>query len=646
MKRHILLTLFVLLGFVTMAQSPLKVVNFHKNPNEIVDLKELKEKAGRDSDLDGNKAARIRIKAQGFEEKKLLDFTVFPRPGIEVIYKEYQQGEMWVYVSSKVQGTLVIKYMGEFEFKLPSKLEPKCGYDLVLGMETGTLVIRTVPTNADIYIDNEKVGTGYASKAVALGAEHSYKVQCANYYPKEGRVYFSQKEEKSLNIELDPNFGYITIKSDPSGADVYVDEVKVGVTPYLSKPIQLGRRRVELKKTGYEPYAKVVTIKADEDENTQLENVKLTAVRVPMGSLELTSNPTGAVITINGRQYGQTPKTLTDFEVGTYTVYFSKEGYQNLSQTIEVKDGKKETLAVTMTKTTVPQPPVATTTVAPSGSTNGTSTTTASDNKTFTVNGVSFEMVEVKGGTFTMGGTSEQGSETNSEEEPTHSVTLSDYYIGKYEVTVGMFREFVNETNYRTDADKEGWSYVWTGSSWDKKNGVNWKCDANGYVRNSSEDNHPVIHVSWNDAKAFCEWLARKTSQTFRLPTEAEWEYAARGGNKSRGYKYSGSNNINDVAWYTSTTNDSGTKPVGTKSPNEFGIYDMSGNVWEICQDWYGDYSSGSQTNPTGPATGSNRVLRGGGWLHNARYCRVSYRSYSTPDGRDGYLGFRLAAGN
>lgn len=382
MKRFILLSLIVCLGLMAYAQSPLKTVSFHKNPNEIVDLRELKDKADRDSDLDGNKAARIRIKAQGFDEKKLLDFTVFPRPGMEVIYKEFKQGELWVYVSSKVQGTLVIKYMGEFEFKLPSKLEPKCGYDLVLGMETGTLVIRTVPTNAEIYIDNEKVGTGYASKAVAVGSEHSYKVQCTNYYPKEGRLFFSQKEEKSLNVELDPNFGYITIKSDPSGAEVYVDDEKVGTTPYLMKKIKLGQHVVELRKTGYESTADMVTIKIGEP-NTQLENVKLTAIRVPMGSLELSSNPTGAIITINGRQYGQTPTTLTDFGVGTYTVYFSKEGYQNLSQTVEIKDGKKETLAVTMTKTTVPQQPVPTPT--PINNTNATASNAASSEGVFSV---------------------------------------------------------------------------------------------------------------------------------------------------------------------------------------------------------------------------------------------------------------------
>ena len=640
MKKIKFLLFLMILGFSAMAQSPLKLINWHEVPNEIVDLVELKQKAGRDSDFDGNKAARIKIKASGFPEKTLLDFTVIPKSGIEVIYSEHKDGELWIYVSSNCMGTITIKYLGDFEYNVP-KLKAKRAYELTLGMETATMVIRTVPTNAEIYIDNQKVGTGYASKAVSIGAEHRYKVQCDDYWPKEGVVYFDKREEKTLNIELEPNFGYINIKSEPSGAEVYIDGKKAGTTPYLYEKIVFGQHRVELKKTGYENYVKVVNVKAGEDENNQLADVVLTAVRVPMGSLELTSNPTGAVITINGRQYGQTPKTLDDFEAGTYTVYFSKEGYQNLQQTVTVKDGKKEALSVTMTKTSVAQQPVPTT---PTNTNNATAQTTADGNRTFTVNGVTFEMVAVKGGTFTMGCTSEQGGECDNDEKPTHSVTLSDYYIGKYEVTVAQFRAFINETGYQTDADKNGGSYIWNGSQWVLKSGVNWRCGADGRVRSSSEDNHPVIHVSWNDAKAFYEWLSRKTGANFRLPTEAEWEYAARGGNKSRGYKYSGSNNIGSVAWYSDNSG-STTHQVGTKSPNELGIYDMTGNVWEWCSDWYGDYSSGSQTNPQGQSSGSNRVYRGGSWDSFARYCRVSYRCIASPDYRYYYLGFRLASG-
>lgn len=634
MKRLFLLLSVIAFSIIGFAQntSPLVVRDFMLLTNGIFDIEQVPKDAR--TDWDSNPVCMIQVKAVGFDENLMQKFIFVPN-GLDIMYKTIRKGMVILYVSSNKMGEITIKHMGDCLFKLPHKLEGHKIYVLTLGMETATLVIRTIPTNAEIFIDNEKVGTGYASKAVSIGAEHRYKIQCADYWPKEDMVYFEKRDKKEIDVELEPNFGYITIKSEPGGADVYVDEQKVGETPYMMKKIKPGSRVVELRKTGYETYADMVTIKTGEV-NKQMGNVKLTAVRVPMGSLDLSSNPTGAVITINGRQYGQTPKTLTDFEVGTYTVYFSKEGYQNLSQTVEIKDGKKETLAVTMTKTTVPQQPVPTT------PTNTTAATSASGNRTFTVNGVSFEMIAVKGGTFTMGATSEQGSEAESYEKPTHSVTLDDYYIGKFEVTVGLFRTFINETGYRTDADKEGWSYIGTGSLFDIKNGVNWKCDANGRERNSSEDNHPVTHVSWNDAKAFCEWLSRKTGETFRLPTEAEWEYAARGGNRSNGYKYSGSNSIDNVAWYTETTNDSGTKPVGTKSPNELGIYDMSGNVEEWCQDWYGSYSSGSQTNPTGPSSGPHRVYRGGSWLNRAKYCRVSSRLNFYPSYRNPKLGFRL----
>lgn len=227
--------------------------------------------------------------------------------------------------------------------------------------------------------------------------------------------------------------------------------------------------------------------------------------------------------------------------------------------------------------------------------------------RTFTANGVSFQMVEVHGGTFRMGATSEQGSEAFDDEKPVHQVTLSSYYIGKYEVT------------------QELWQAV-MGSNPSSFKG----------------SRMPVESVSWDDCKTFITKLNSLTGRRFRLPTEAEWEFAARGGNNSRGYKYSGSNTLSNVAWYmdnsASTTHD-----VGIKSANELGIYDMSGNVWEWCSDWYGNYSSSSQTNPTGAYSGSNRVYRGGSWYYFARCCRSSSRYYWTPDVRYYYLGLRLA---
>ena len=159
----------------------------------------------------------------------------------------------------------------------------------------------------------------------------------------------------------------------------------------------------------------------------------------------------------------------------------------------------------------------------------------------------------------------------------------------------------------------------------------------------SGYSQRPVEKVSWNDCQEFITKLNNLTGKNFRLPTEAEWEYAARGGNKSKGYKYSGSNTVGDVAWYDSNSS-SRTHDVKTKQANELGIYDMSGNVYEWCQDRYGSnyYSSSPETNPTGPTSGSSRVLRGGCWDFIARSCRVSDRGSGIPDFRYNYIGFRL----
>jgi hypothetical protein len=161
---------------------------------------------------------------------------------------------------------------------------------------------------------------------------------------------------------------------------------------------------------------------------------------------------------------------------------------------------------------------------------------------------------------------------------------------------------------------------------------------------NFKGDNLPVECVSWNDVQEFVQKLNQKTEKTYRLPTEAEWEYAARGGSTvmtGSAALYSGSNNIDEVGWYSSNSG-SNTHPVGQKMANGLGIYDMTGNVWEWCSDWYGNYSSGSQTNPQGEFSGADRVLRGGSWIYVPQRCRVSYRDYNPPGYKINYLGFRL----
>jgi len=235
--------------------------------------------------------------------------------------------------------------------------------------------------------------------------------------------------------------------------------------------------------------------------------------------------------------------------------------------------------------------------------------------ETFTVGGVTFIMKAVEGGSFMMGATAEQGIDASSRERPVHRVTLTSYHIGQTEVT------------------QELWMAVMGGNP--------------GYFVGSR---FPVEQVTWEDCQLFIAALNEMTNRNFRLPTEAEWEFAARGGNDGQGYKYSGSNDLPTVAWYS--YNDSwetrgsgyyGTHEVATRNPNELQIYDMSGNVHEWCQDRYGDYSSGEQMDPTGPATGTNRVYRGGNWLLDDWFCRVSFRNGLSPSNSNYGIGLRLA---
>ena len=235
---------------------------------------------------------------------------------------------------------------------------------------------------------------------------------------------------------------------------------------------------------------------------------------------------------------------------------------------------------------------------------------TPSATETITVKGVSFKMVKVVGGTFTMGATVEQGSDAQDNEKPAHQVTLSSFSIGETEVTQALWVAVMG-TNP---------SFFKTGDL-----------------------NLPVETVTWEECQEFITKLNQMTGKQFRLPTEAEWEFAARGGNKSKRYKFSGSNNVDEVAWYWMNCG-SITHAVGSKKANELGLYDMSGNVQEWCNDFWGDYTAAAQTNPTGPASGVARVIRGGYWsTSDPASCRVTYRDADYPFYLDDSRGLRLA---
>ncbi|MHC6203139.1 formylglycine-generating enzyme family protein [Breznakiellaceae bacterium SP9] len=268
--------------------------------------------------------------------------------------------------------------------------------------------------------------------------------------------------------------------------------------------------------------------------------------------------------------------------------------------------------------------------------------------------------VRISAGTFTMGSPVNEADRYSNEVQ--HRVTVSGFSMDKYEVTVANFRAFVNATDYKTEAETSGGAAIWTGSEWARKADANWK---NPYF--TQTENSPVTCVSWNDAVNYCNWKSRqeglipaytisgtsvswnRSANGYRLPTEAEWEYACRAGTTT---PFSTGSNIstsqaNYDGNYPYNGNAKGTyrgktTPVGSFTANAWGLYDMHGNVWEWCWDWYGDYSSANQTDPVGAASGSYRMWRGGCWGYSAAYLRSALRGRYTPTGRSYHLGFRV----
>lgn len=283
------------------------------------------------------------------------------------------------------------------------------------------------------------------------------------------------------------------------------------------------------------------------------------------------------------------------------------------------------------------------------------------------VTGMGF--VVIKGGCFQMGNAFDEGDQ---DEKPVHEVCVSDFAIGQYDVTKGEFRKFTDSTGYRTDAEKGNGCYVYNGSVWVYGEGTSWRDP--GFHQ---EDDHPAVCISWNDAVAFANWLSAKAGRRYRLPTEAEWEYAARSGGKRERFagfsdpaeldRYANFCDANCVSdWKDKEQNDGFryTSPVGSFRPNGLGLYDMTGNVWQWVADLYGeryyrestrkslltDWYDGearrekARNNPSGPGNGMYRVLRGGGWNSAAIDSRAAQRLRNNPEFRRSYIGVRLAA--
>ena len=472
--------------------------------------------------------------------------------------------------------------------------------DLKLKPAFGSVSVSSQPQGAKVFLDGEDTGkvTPCTIGEIASG-RCDIRLQLKDYAPASQSVTVTEGMTASVNVTLVARFAHVTINSLP-GAAIKVNGAEVGSGSYSNNMAE-GIYDIEASLAGHRPVTKQIEVIVGVPQTIELRPTPI------YGMLDVNSNPMGANITINGKSYGDTPTSIENLLVGDYDVVLTKPGYASVSQRVTVSENASASVDVKMQKGEMKNSQIDESALSVSAinlTPNWSASVTPSQRAV--LEKLIANMVKVEGSTFTMGATPEQGNDAYEYERPAHQVTLSDYYIGRYEVT------------------QKEWQAV-MGDNPSKFYG----------------DNLPVDYVSCNDCQDFINKLNQLTGLKFRLPTEAEWEFAARGGKQSKGYKYSGSDNAKNIAWYEKN---SGSKPhqVGTKEPNELGIYDMSGNVGEWCGDWYGRYSSSAQTNPTGPSSGSLRVLRGGSWRRNARICRVSRRSIDFPSYRGDNYGFRV----
>ena len=517
---------------------------------------------------------------------------------------ENKTGEYWVYMPQgnrmlKVKHPNYAPVMVTFADYGVEKVESNRTYELTI-TASGNVVgpvdaggnfyaLTVSPKDAKVSIDGvlQSSSSDGAYSAMLPYGSHTYKVEAGGYISKSGSFTISNNDMTPINVSLVSAMASVSVTCPTPAVSLYVDKKSVGVAPWTGS-LKEGMHLIEAKKEGYRSQQR--TINLSQQQKLDVAFTELTAIQ---GILSVNYKPFGADVYVDGKKVGQSPRVFNGLLVGNHKVEIKKDGYGTNSQQVNILEGQTVTLSgVLTTNTTAP---------------TATGSSLSGNRITIPVkDGISIDMVRVEAGTFTMGATPEM-KDPYKDDKPTHQVTLTnDYYIGKYEVTQAL-----------------------------------WQAVMGNNPSNFKGDNLPVENVSWNDCQEFLIKLNSITGKTFRLPTEAEWEYAARGGKKSRGYRFSGSNDLYDVAWFTYTSGGK-THPVGYKQANELDIYDMTGNVWELCQDWRGSYSSSPQVNPTGVMSGARRVERGGSWTNTDEYCRSSFRHGSTPDFRCNNLGLRL----
>ena len=597
MKKICLSFLFVLAALESVVAQELTVKSFVLAPTDLTAQTE-----GR-KDLNGDACALVKISFVG-------DVADVEGNVIKPLVK--RNNETWAFMTQESRQMKVVTkdylpLMVTFGDYGIEKLQSNRTYVLTLTKPSGAqepvdaggnfYAISVQPKDAKVTIDGvlqASSSDGEYSAMLAYGS-HTYKVEAGGYISKSGSFTIGKGDMTPISVSLVSALATLNVSCPTPAVSLYVDKKSVGSLPWNGN-LKEGMHLLEVRKDGYRSQQKTIQLAQQ-----QKLDVAFDALSAIQGNLSVNFKPFGSDVYVDGVKVGQSPRVFNGVLVGNHNVEISKSGYATSRQTVMISEGQTASISGSLTSS------------ASSSNANVLSSSgTSLFGNTITIpvkNGINIEMVKVEAGSFDMGATPEMRSlqYPYDDEKPDHRVTLTkNYYIGKYEVTQALWQVVMGNNPSRFKGD-----------------------------------DLPVERVSWKRCQDFISKLNSLTGKRFRLPTEAEWEYAARGGNKSRGYRYSGSNTLDDVAWYGDNSG-SKTHAVGTKQPNELGIYDMSGNVSEWCQDWRGSYSSSPQTNPTDAVSGSYRVDRGGSWLYSAWFSRSSSRGGRTPGGRDGDLGLRL----
>jgi formylglycine-generating enzyme required for sulfatase activity len=500
-------------------------------------------------------------------------------------------------------------------------------------------VITSNPDGAFVEMDGNALPKQTNLDGFRYPGDYFVRVSKPGYKVEQRSITIEEDGKNTFNFNLKEIGGTLVLNLTPSNAAVYLNE---SLTPLKNGRVKIipGQYSLRVQANGYEPQTLSIAMK---DGGEIKKTIHLKQI---VGELLVDASPFNANVILidqSGTQIHQEKGSfiLKDIPVGTYTIRASAPNHTNYSSSVTVSKNTQVTTMVNLKPYDESEQEI-----IQKSTQNDESEqkiiqkgTQILQTYTETVAGQRIEMIGVEGGTFRMGCTPEQDN-CDDDERPVHRVTVDGFYIGKYEVTFKQYIAFMNEAGVSRDG-RIGGRELFTDVGGHIKVNAQGRFIFSGGAYASSEQ-APIFYVTWYGAQAYCEWLSRSTGKTYRLPTEAEWEYAARGGIKSKGYRYAGSNNVGQVAVYYENSNGKA-QPVGSKSPNELGVYDMSGNVYEWTADWYGAYGSGAQNNPTGPASGTRRVLRGGSWSYFAQNSRVAYRISVSPGGSYRY-GFRVAS--